>query len=168
MPPMAHDAGALFSPGHASLARKVIPVKRFSVEFSGWPAWEPIQNVALSDKGMLSTWPVGWLWKVVLEIEVGTDADQENSLPILCDAEISGVKHRPLNPVARGPVAAELIFQQRPALTECHSIDVLNDECFRFHSSEDPIELPIQKVNGVVPTSFPALAVALTGIAAHK
>jgi len=75
MPPVAHDAGALFSPRHTPLAGKVIPVKGFCVEFAGWPAWEPVQNFALSDEGVLSTESVGRFWKVVFEIQVGSDPD---------------------------------------------------------------------------------------------
>ena|SRR5882724_3573744 len=133
--PVSHDAGALFSPRHAALAGKVIPVKSFCVEFAGRPAREPVQNVALGDERILSTGSVGRLWKVVFEIQVGSNANEKNSLPILRDAEVSSVQHGPLDPVAGCPVTAELIFQQRPALTECHSIDVLNDKSFRLDFS---------------------------------
>jgi hypothetical protein len=91
MPPVAHDAGALFSPRHAPLSRKVIPMKRFCVEFAGWPAWKPIQNVALGHEGILSTGPVGRLGKVVFKIEVGPDANEKDPFPTLGDTEISGV-----------------------------------------------------------------------------
>jgi hypothetical protein len=166
--PVSHNAGALFSPGHAPPSRKVIPVKGFHIEFTNWPPWESIQNVALSDGRILSAGSVGRLWKVVFEIQVGSDADEKDPFPVLRDAEVSGVQHGPLDPVARCPVTAELIFQQRPALTECHSVDVLNDKRFWFHLSKHAIEFTIQKVNRVAPASFPALAVALAWIAAHK
>jgi len=143
-------------------------VKRFCVEFSGWPAWEPFQNVTLGDERLLSPGTVGWFGKVVFEIQVGPDAHEEDSFPILRDAEISGVQHGPLNLVTRGPVAAKLILEESSALTECHSIDIFNDKCLRLHFSEDPIEFTIQKIDRVTPTSFPALAVALAWIAAHQ
>jgi hypothetical protein len=91
MSPVPHDAWTLFSPRHAPLAREVIPVKRFRVEFTSWPEWESFQNVTLGDEWFLSTGSVGWLGKVVFEVQVGPDADEKNSFPILRDAEISGV-----------------------------------------------------------------------------
>jgi len=91
MTPVAHNARALLAPRHAALARKVIPVKRFCVEFADWPAWEPFQNVTLGDERLLSPGTVGWFGKVVFEIQVGPDAHEEDSFPILRDAEISSV-----------------------------------------------------------------------------
>jgi len=91
MPPVAHDAGALFSPGHAPFAGKVIPMKGLCVEFAGWPAWEPVQNISLCDERIFSTGSVGRLGKLVIEIEIRSDADEKNPFPILRDAEVSGV-----------------------------------------------------------------------------
>jgi len=89
--PMSHDARALFSPGHAPVAGKVIPMKGFCVEFAGWPTWEPAQNVSLGDERFLSPPSVSRFGEVVFEFKVGPNANQKNSFPVLRDAEIAGI-----------------------------------------------------------------------------
>lgn len=68
--PVADDAGTLFAPGHASFAGQVIPVERLNVELARGPAGKPVQDIALSDEGILSSRAVGRLGKVVFEIEI--------------------------------------------------------------------------------------------------
>jgi len=66
--PVSHDAGALISPWLAPLAREVIPVERFIIEFAVRPAWKPVQEVTLSEKGLFSTLAVGRIRKIVFEV----------------------------------------------------------------------------------------------------
>jgi len=88
VPPVAHNAGTLFAPGHAPLTGEVVPMERLNVEVARRPAGKPVQNIALSDERIFSTRAVSRLGKVVFEIEVGANAYEEHSAPVLGNSKV--------------------------------------------------------------------------------
>ncbi len=142
-------------------------MKSFPVELAEWPAWESMQNIALSDEWFLSPGTVGRLRKFVFEIKIGPNPYKKNPSPILGDSKILRIQDRPLNPVAGHSVTAQLIVQKSPALSEQHTVDILNHKGFWLHFAKDSVEFLIEKINCVVPVPLPALAVALAWITTH-
>src|SRR5882672_1531878 len=143
-------------------------MKRLIVEFALRPRRHISDHVALSDVRPVCARPVCRLWKLVFEINIAADTNEENSSTILSDTKIPRVENRPPYSVTSQTITIDLIQKKTVIITKSHPVHVLDYERLRSDCAQHAIKVPIKIIGVRIPIAAAGLAVRLAWITTYQ